>query len=222
MTTPSDPTRPDDEAGRPPASPYGQPPPYGQPSPPPGSYGQPATPPGPYGQPGPPPTPAGYGVAPPGAPQIAGMADRLVARIIDGVLLAVVGLLLAIPFAGAVVGSVDPATGEPSAAALASAFVFLCVYGILTLAYEVVLIAIRGQTIGKQVMRLTVRREADGAIPGWGPSVLRWLVPVGAGIVTFCLGGIGQLLVYVSPFFDNSGRNQGWHDKVAKTLVVKG
>jgi hypothetical protein len=32
--------------------------------------------------------------------------------------------------------------------------------------------------------------------------------------------GLVTLLVYISPFFDNTGRNQGWHDKVAKTFVI--
>jgi hypothetical protein len=34
----------------------------------------------------------------------------------------------------------------------------------------------------------------------------------------FC--GIGQTLTYVSPFFDSSGWQRGWHDKVAKTQVI--
>ncbi len=195
MTSPSDPTPSRDDAGQPPASPYGQPAP---------------------------PVEGGYGVAPAGGPQIASMVDRLVARIIDAVVLGVVGLILVIPAIGALVGSADTVTGEPSGGAITGFFVVLAVFVVITLAYEVVFIAVRGQTIGKQVMKITVRREADGALPDWGPSFLRWLVPIAAGVVTSCIGGVGQLVVYISPFFDNSGRNQGWHDKVAKTLVVKG
>jgi len=211
VSTPSDPTPSGFEPGEQPQSPYGQPVSpanlYGQPVPPASQYGQPV---------------GGYGMPQAGGPQIAGMGERLVARIIDAVLIGVVGFLLAIPVVGAVATSVDPVTGEPSGAAVGVLFAFVGIFVVVTLAYEVVLIAVRGQTVGKQVMKLTVRREADGALPGWGPSVLRWLVPVGAGVVTSCIGGVGQLVVYVSPFFDNTGRNQGWHDKVAKTLVVKG
>ena len=61
-----------------------------------------------------------------------------------------------------------------------------------------------------------VVREQDGGLPGWGQSALRWLIPQVAGLVC----GLVTLLVYLSPFFDNTGRQQGWHDKVAKTLVV--
>jgi uncharacterized RDD family membrane protein YckC len=150
------------------------------------------------------------------------MGDRLVARIIDWVLICVVGLVISIPVVGGLVSTTDPVTGQPSDAAVAGAVAFLGLFVVLAAAYEVVLIAVRGQTIGKQVMRLTVRREADGALPGWGPSFLRWLVPVGAGLITACIFSIGQLIVYLSPFFDSTRRNQGWHDKVAKTLVVKG
>jgi len=32
--------------------------------------------------------------------------------------------------------------------------------------------------------------------------------------------GIGALLVYLSPFFDNTMRFQGWHDKFAETVVI--
>ncbi len=32
--------------------------------------------------------------------------------------------------------------------------------------------------------------------------------------------GIGALLVYISPFFDNTMRFQGWHDKFAETVVI--
>lgn len=35
----------------------------------------------------------------------------------------------------------------------------------------------------------------------------------------FC--GLGTLLVYLSPFFDNSGKLQGWHDRAGSTIVIK-
>jgi uncharacterized RDD family membrane protein YckC len=28
-------------------------------------------------------------------------------------------------------------------------------------------------------------------------------------------------VVYLSPFFDSSGRRQGWHDMAAKTVVIR-
>ncbi|MDQ2723532.1 MAG: RDD family protein, partial [Actinomycetota bacterium] len=92
----------------------------------------------------------------------------------------------------------------------------IILYGVLTAGYEVTMIALRGATIGKQVMGVQVVQVANGQIPGWGPAIKRWVLPWAASFVCF----IGALLVYLSPFFDNTKRFQGWHDKVAETLVI--
>jgi uncharacterized RDD family membrane protein YckC len=150
------------------------------------------------------------------------MGRRLGARIIDvlivGVVLVVLGgILFGSAFSGA---TVDPQTGQVTSGQggiIAATFAYTGLASALTLAYEVVLVALRGATLGKQALGLRVVREADGQIPGWGPSILRWLIPTIGSFVC----GIGQLVVYLSPFFDSSGRNQGWHDKVAHTVVVQ-
>jgi uncharacterized RDD family membrane protein YckC len=82
----------------------------------------------------------------------------------------------------------------------------------------VILIALKGATLGKMAVGIRVVRVVDGQVPGWGPSFARWGMAIGIGIVT-C--GLGTLLVDISPFFDSSGNNQGWHDKVAKTVVIR-
>jgi len=41
-----------------------------------------------------------------------------------------------------------------------------------------------------------------------------------APVIVPCLGGLWVLLCELSPFFDNQGRRQGWHDKAAKTIVT--
>jgi uncharacterized RDD family membrane protein YckC len=101
------------------------------------------------------------------------MGKRLVARIIDSLVLGVALVPLYIAF-------------------------------LVQLAYEGSMIALRGATVGKQVMKIRVQRE-DGQLPGWGPSLVRWLIPFG-GLFVCC---VGQLVVYVSPFFDGSKRYQG-------------
>lgn len=177
-----------------------------------------------YGAPPPPPPPP-YGASQPAGPsgaQYADMGKRLVARIIDAILVGVVvGILGAVLFGGAATQvTTDPVTGQVTSgegALLGAYFGWIALVIILTLAYEVVLIALRGATVGKQLMRIKVVRQADGQVPGWGPSVLRWLIPLLGSLVC----GIGQYVVYLSPFFDSTKRNQGWHDKVAKTLVVQ-
>jgi uncharacterized RDD family membrane protein YckC len=150
------------------------------------------------------------------------MGARFGARLLDGILmLVVVGILGAIFVGGAATQlEVDPTTGEVTSGggtlvgSIIGYSLIIIVFGLL---YEVALIALRGATLGKQLLGIKVVREADGQIPGWGPSVLRWLIPGAAGQIC----GLITILVYVSPFFDNTGRFQGWHDKVAHTLVVR-
>jgi uncharacterized RDD family membrane protein YckC len=191
--------------------PYGQQPGYGQPQP----YGQPA-----YGGPGYPGSPI-----PPGI-EFASMPRRLGARLLDGLIVGlVIGVLAAIIFGVfASGGGFDNLETDENGnltngegAFLAAYFGWIGLTFVITLGYEIVLIALRGATLGKQILGIKVVREQDGQIPGWGPSVLRWLIPF---VGSFACG-IGQLVVFLSPFFDSTGHNQGWHDKVAKTVVIR-
>ena len=182
---------------------YGAPPPPNQPPPP---------------MPGPGP---GYSAPLPG-PVFADMGQRLLARIIDAVLIGVLyAIISALFLAGAASQvTVDPNTGEITdggRGVIGSFFLAVFILGVLGIAYEVVLIALRGATLGKQVMGIKVVREQDGGLPGWGPAALRWAIPFAGSFIC----GIGQILVYLSPFFDNTKRYQGWHDKVAKTFVIR-
>jgi uncharacterized RDD family membrane protein YckC len=170
---------------------------YGAPPPPP-------TPPAPPPMPGP-----GHGAPTPG-PSYADMGQRLLARIVDWVLVGVAYLVIfGLFFAGAAGRvTVDPKTGELTGGGrglIASFFLAIFILSIIGVVYEVVLIALRGATVGKKVMGIKVVREQDGGIPGWGPSLLRWVVPLIGSFVC----GIGQLVVYLSPFFDNTRRYQG-------------
>lgn len=223
---------------------YGQSPGYGQPqygqSP---GYGQPPTGPQPagYQQAAGYPT-AGYPGAgfnpsvPYGAPgmaaplpfQAADLGQRFLARLIDWVILSVAyGVLYGVLTALLVSSSttqIDPATGQfTNNGAAMGAFglmllFWLLVFPAIGILYEVMMIATRGATVGKMAMHIKVVKEIDGSVPGWGPSFVRWLFPTGLSLITCGLGG---LLVYLSPTFDNSGRLQGWHDRAAKTLVVR-
>ena len=68
-----------------------------------------------------------------------------------------------------------------------------------------------------QAMGVKVVRADNGQVPGWGSSFIRWIIPTVAGFVCSLL----TLLVYISPFFDGTHRNQGWHDKAASTFVIR-
>jgi uncharacterized RDD family membrane protein YckC len=161
--------------------------------------------------------------APAGQP--AGLGVRFLARLLDGLILGIpFGLLLAVLVGPAMAAAlkIDPVTGavaDPTAlsSAMATSFMLEGAFGLIFVVYEVALIALRGATLGKQIMKLQVISTETGGAPGFGPSLLRWLIPL-VGVFA-CV--IGQLVVYISPAFDSTGLQQGWHDKVAKTRVIK-
>jgi uncharacterized RDD family membrane protein YckC len=208
-----------------------QPPPGGYPpqQPPQGAYPPPQA--QPYGQPyGQQPAygaPTGYGPSdqvtlPTGQTvKLGDTGQRFLGRLIDALIIgAVYGVLYAIVIAGAIASTeVDPVTGEVEGGAGFAVIwlVSILIFAVLGVLYEVGLIAVRGATIGKQLMGLKVVNESTGDLIGWGPSFMRWLLPSAAGWFT-C--GIGALVVLLSFLWDNSGRRQGWHDKVAKDLVI--
>ncbi|GAA2327189.1 RDD family protein [Streptomyces kunmingensis] len=215
-----------------PNNPYGQQPPqpnpYGQQAPqgvPPQGYGYPQQPGQSYpsypqqsGMPGP--------GMPPGVPPLATMGRRLGARLIDGALFFVVYLVFLVPkfsdFLDAVQACdanssafdtcVNNATSDFQSSTLPIAGIFM----LLVLLYEVLLTAFVGATLGKMAVGIRVLKAETGAKPGIGGGFLRWIIPT---VGSFACG-IGALLVYLSPFWDKSGRRQGWHDKVASTVVV--
>ncbi|MGH3713643.1 MAG: RDD family protein [Micromonosporaceae bacterium] len=180
---------------------YGGQQPGGYQAPPPQQYGG-------YGQP-----PAGGYGTPGGVGQPASMGTRFLARLLDG-------LLLGVPF-GILICIISIALGgggDPEAARTAGFVVLILevVFVLAIIGYEIGMIGARGATFGKQWLGVKVVDETTGQIPGFGPAFMRWLIPFAGGL----LCGIGALVVYLSPFFDNSGKQQGWHDKVAKTVVI--
>jgi uncharacterized RDD family membrane protein YckC len=68
----------------------------------------------------------------------------------------------------------------------------------------------RGQTPGMMLLGLRIARDADGTPPGLARSILRYVGYVVSTIVLF----IGFIWVA----FDR--KKQGWHDKIAGTVVV--
>jgi uncharacterized RDD family membrane protein YckC len=69
----------------------------------------------------------------------------------------------------------------------------------------------RGQTPGMMLLGLRIARDADGTPPGLGRSILRYIGYVISAFVLF----IGFIWIA----FDS--KKQGWHDKIAGTVVVR-
>ncbi|NIH84623.1 RDD family protein [Amycolatopsis granulosa] len=224
--------------------PYGQPGQYGQPYGQP-SGGFPAQ--QPYGQPGYPQSP-GYGVPQgyPGQPGYGGpgfrppmpgqahivvpgsqiqfphtpplvlatMGSRFLARIVDGL---IIGVPLGILF---VILQVAVVAGDPDSWWLL--FLIMPLASISMLVYEGTMLATRGATVGKDVAGVRLVTEQSAGVPGagigGGPAFTRLATMVLPGLIP-CLGGLVELLVVLSPFFDEQAR-QGWHDKAAKTYAI--
>ena len=82
-------------------------------------------------------------------------------------------------------------------------------------AYEIIFVALKGQTPGKMATKIKVVRADGGGLPGWGAAAGRWVIPA----IGYALFAIPGLLVHASLLWDQ--RRQGWHDKAVKTLVVR-
>ena len=155
----------------------------------------------------------------------AGLGKRLVARLIDALVVTAVAAAVALPFVGKwtahiqdqidsanqagvtrTVWLVDGTTGVYLAVILGAFLLF----GLL---YEAVPTARWGRTLGKKLLGLQVVDIEQQDAPGFGAALRRWLtysvlalVAIGVLNVLWCL-------------FDRPWR-QCWHDKVARTFVA--
>jgi len=158
----------------------------------------------------PPPQP-GYAGAPDYAAQqqqarYAGFWVRVAARLIDGV---VIGVPLGIVF-GIIAGIAS--AGEQNGQSGAALGVFAVLYPLAFLAsvgYFVVMWTM-GATLGMRVMNLRVADAQTGQNITYGKSILRYVGQIISVIVCY--------LGFIWVAFDS--RKQGWHDKIAGTVVL--
>lgn len=185
-------------------SPYGNPPP---PPPPPPEAGGPQTPygagggyqGGPYGSP--------YGTDPlAGMPPLASRGKRLLARIIDA-------LIIGIPVT-VVVGLAQGGYHDARGDTYAQQGVYTLVY----LIYEGLMLTMSGQTVGKKLMRIRVAMLQNGAVPVGTPGWFRAAVYSLPALVP-CLGFLFWLVNVLFCTWDQPYR-QCLHDKAARTVVV--
>ncbi|CBG72668.1 RDD family protein [Streptomyces sp. LBUM 1478] len=183
--------------------PYGnQPPPYGNRPPPPGG--------GPHDG-----DPYGGGPYPndplAGMPPLADSGKRVLARIIDMILVGLVVWLLAWAFriSQYTVNSDDFEFGKSLAQEALAA--------VLYIAYDTVLTVRDGRTLGKKLLKLRVADLDDGSTPSTQTALIRaavlWIP------FAFCCACIWTAIAGGWSFFDRPYK-QGLHDKAAKTVVV--
>lgn len=139
--------------------------------------------------------------------EYAGNVARFVAYVVDAAIVgfAVWVLMMVFGFAVILVAS----AGSDTAAALTFALTFAVIF-VVPLAYFPWFWSRGGQTPGMRVLHVRVVRAADGGPVSGGQAVLR-LIGLYISVAVFYLGVIWILV---------DGRRQGWHDKIANTLVI--
>ncbi|MFF7455162.1 RDD family protein [Kitasatospora sp. NPDC008115] len=163
----------------------------------------------------------------------AGLGRRFAARLVDTAVLAVVAVAAGVPLGRSVEAHLQRKLDQARMASrltrrqidvwlvdgtvLGKAAVLLGILLFVGLLYEVLPTARTGQTFGKRLARIRVvavaRTAAAGAParPGIGRSLVRWLVRQASTLLV-----VGLLW----PLFDRPAR-RGWHDRAARTRVVR-
>lgn len=173
--------------------------------------------------------------------QSVSIGRRLTARVIDGLLYAVVGVgflitaLLYLQFASGTklsMGGIDPLPPVPpwlwiethtvpDVDPWAMVFFLHLAANILlllpALLYELPLTATQGQTIGKILTKIELIRIDDGRVPGWRRAGVRWAV-LYLPLLLPIIGIPICFLITLSPLFNP--QRQGWHDKIASTAII--
>jgi uncharacterized RDD family membrane protein YckC len=200
--------------------------------------------PGPQAPPPPPQAPPGY--APPPAPEsaptyggpvppggwqqpiarqesgwvgkpLASWGSRLGAYLIDGLILLIPIVLLAILIFGG-------ASGDGWGAWIVASVLYVLLFAVVVLLYAPVLMirdGVRnGQTLGKQFVGIRVVRD-NGEPFGFGPAALREVVlkQLAVGIASAIIPFIPWFLDYFWPLWDDE--NRALHDMGASTHVIK-
>jgi uncharacterized RDD family membrane protein YckC len=139
---------------------------------------------------------------------VASLAQRLGGVVIDGLL---TSMVVVVPLLLGMIHFDTVADLTISAGWAAALVAFGAVYTIVPT-------ALWGQTAGKLAVGTRVVVEADGSVPGWRRSAVRWFVSEGVGRIAY-VGLWISLAVIVSVVID--ARRRGLHDRAAGTIVVR-
>ncbi|UWF77720.1 MULTISPECIES: RDD family protein [Microbacterium] len=139
--------------------------------------------------------------------QVAPVSRRAVAYVIDALIAAGLGIVL-----GTVLVVAATLSGSPEGM-LATLALGAPLISLLMLGWFVVytLMQSRSGSIGMRAQGLRLVRADDGGPLGFGRTLLRNVI---FGLAASIVVG------YFTPLFDGSGRFQGWHDKVAGSLML--
>jgi len=129
---------------------------------------------------------------------------RVLATIVDGVVIAVPVALMSILF-----GTATMVDGQASASlgGLPALFSFVLAFG-----YYILMEGYLGQTLGKMLLGIEVVREDTGGVPGLKAATIRTVLRIVDGLLSYLVAFVAVLL---------SQKNQRLGDMAAHTLVVR-
>lgn len=157
--------------------------------------------------------------------ELASVGRRTVAALLDSLIVGAAMMVFMVPFFFVIGGAaaMTGAGGEPSEAAAAAMGVsvlvmYMVILGLsiaLPLVYEALMLARRGQTLGKMALSVqVVSAEGTALSPGqaWGRTAMK------VGLSQFC-SCVGLLADYLPAFF--TVEKTALHDMAARTRVVR-
>ncbi len=165
---------------------------------------------------------------------LADLPDRIIAYVIDAIILGVVGVVVGTIMLSVLGDNFGGIFGiNVRVHNLVSALATAAVTALVSAAYFIGMWSrMGGATVGMKVMKLTVRDAASGSLVSQGQAITRWLyLALPAAISTIYVWGlIGWLVslavlgyyIYLLMTTAQSATRQGFHDVQAKTVVAKG
>jgi uncharacterized RDD family membrane protein YckC len=150
----------------------------------------------------PPPAPSSPNLS----PVYASVGRRWVAAFVDGVIIGLGSLVITIPL------SIMAGVSQNDTLSTVSGMIGQLITLVLSYGYYVYMISSRGQTLGKMALGIKVVKIGTDQKPEFTSAFLREVVGKMLSGIVFGLG-------YLWAIWDKD--KQSWHDKIAKTIVVK-
>jgi uncharacterized RDD family membrane protein YckC len=146
--------------------------------------------------------------------EFAGYGARLVAYILDGLILSALFLVAFFVLGAAAVATgdfTDPQAPQVDPLAASLFGLMVLVFIVVSIAYFPFFWARGGQTPGMRPFGIRVVRDRDGGRVSAGSAILR--------LIGLYVGAIPVYLGYIWIFIDK--RRRGWHDLIGGTVVIK-
>jgi uncharacterized RDD family membrane protein YckC len=153
-----------------------------------------------------------------GRPALASWGSRVIAQIVDGIIIAL-GAVVLFAILAALGLTVD--TDGGAAAFIVTAFFGVIAFSIVALLYAPILMSrTNGQTLGRMVVNIRVIRADGGPMTFWFAALREIVVKsLLVGVVSSFTFGLSWLLDILWPLWDEE--NRALHDFVVNTRVIK-